>query len=76
MNNLKIDGQLVKTVGDIFCIGGFVLYFVDQNGVEVEDDEVSMPNSTEVINIRHIENDQYEITVPPLLAYKTTNREN
>lgn len=56
-------GEEVKNVGEIFTIGGGVLYFINKNGEEVEDDEVIMPNSTKVLNVRHIQNDEYEITV-------------
>lgn len=56
-------GEEVKNVGEVFTIGGGVLYFINKNGEEVEDDEVIMPNSTKVLNVRHIQNDEYEITV-------------
>lgn len=62
-NDLFIKGQSVETVGDVFKIAGGVLYFIDENGIEVEDDEKIMPNNTKVINVRNIKNDEYEITV-------------
>lgn len=53
----------IKTIGDVFKKLGGVLYFIDKEGIEIEDCEVILPNSMKVLNIITINDNEYEIQV-------------
>lgn len=57
---MDYNRKKIETVKDVFDLIVGVVYFVNENG---EETKAWLSTDTQVLNIRNIENDEYEIMV-------------